>query len=92
MELRVSLAPHRPDPALVQPETETAFWDGAPSAPIPLGADLVHRCTADLQLVVELVQAVCKVMHCAGAQGAALSPGWIGSLGAYICVGAGVCH
>lgn len=92
MELRVFLSPHRPDPALVQPETEAAFWDRAPSAAVSLGADLVHRGLADLQLVVELVQAVCQFMHGAGAQGAALSPGRVGSLGAYICVRAGVCH
>ena len=86
VELRVSLAPQRPDLALVQPETETVFWDRAPSAPVPLRADLVHRCTADLQFVVELVQAMCQVMHCACAQGAALSSRWVGSFGAHICV------
>lgn len=92
MELRLSLAPHRPHLALVHPETEAAFWNRAPFAAVSLRADLVHRGTADLHFVVELVQAVCQIMHCACAQGAALSPGWVGSLGAYICVGAGVCY
>lgn len=54
MDLRVSLAPHWHDLALVQPETDSAVWERAASPAITLRADLVHRGTPSLQPVIDL--------------------------------------
>lgn len=58
-----------------------------------LWADLMNRVSLDLELVIKLVQAVCQVVHCAGAQRTAVSSwlvGWVfRPLGSDIDVSAG---
>lgn len=78
VNLWVSYAPHGPQPALLQPQCDSGGGKRSTPPAVSLWADLVYRSTADLHLVVELVETVCQVVHCASAQWAALSPGLVG--------------
>ena len=86
-------APCGPQPASLQPQRGPALGQGAASATVALGADLVHGGAADVQLVVELVQAVSQVMDRARTQGTAWPPvlvdGVLGPLGSDAEVSAG---
>lgn len=73
-----SYAPHGPEPALLQRQCDSALWKGPTPPAVSLWADLVNRGTPDPQLIVELMQAVCQVVHCASAQRAALSSRLVG--------------
>ena len=77
VDLWHSVAPHGPQPALRQPQCDPACRDGAPPPAVPLRADLVNGGASDLVLVVELVEAVRQVVHCARAQVAARPPGLV---------------
>lgn len=69
---------HRPPgwpwPCLLLPRDVLESGQRASSPSVPQRADLIHGGAANLQLVVELVDSVCQVMHRAGAQGAARPP------------------
>lgn len=73
--LRVSDAPHGPQPALLHSQCDSALWKRSTPPPISLWADLVDGGAPDLEFVAEFVEAVCQVVHRAGAQRAALSSG-----------------
>ena len=68
-----SSAPHRPQPALLQPQRDPLLGDGPTPPSVSLWADLLHGGIPDLVLVAELVQPVCQVMHGAGTQRTTLS-------------------
>ena len=60
VNLRVTYSPLGPQPVL--------RWERSTPAAVSLWADLVNRGAPDLHLVIEQVQAVGQVVHCAGAQ------------------------
>lgn len=86
--------PHRPELALLQLQNGLALGEGATPPAVAIGADLFDGGAANLQLVVELVDAVRQVVDRASAEGAAWPLGLVhvgfGPLGAYADVGAGV--
>lgn len=93
VNLWVMYAPRGPQPALLQLQCDSALWERPTPPAVSLRADLVNGGAPNLHLVVELVQAVCEVMHCAGAQRTTLSSwlvGWVlRPLGSDIGVSAG---
>lgn len=72
--LRVSDAPHGPQPALLHSQGDSALWKRATPPSVSLRAKLVGRGGPGLHFA-EFVDTVCQVMHRAGAQMAALPSG-----------------
>lgn len=59
MNLGGCSAPHRPQPALLQPQRDLLLGEGSTPPSVSLWADLIHGGIPDLVLVAELVQPVC---------------------------------
>lgn len=75
LDLRVSDAPHGLQPALLHSQCNPALWKRSAPPSVSLWADLVDGGAPDLVFVAQFVEAVCQVVHRAGAQRAALPSG-----------------
>lgn len=72
---RVSDAPHGLQPALLHFQCDSVLWNRSTPPSVSPRADLLNGGAPDLEFVAKFVEAMCQVVHRAGAQRAALSSG-----------------